>query len=148
VRLSTHPARAAQRPLVGPAAAFILPQLHDTPLEPLCAVCAGERTSQAEASRHLHSLLQGFAKLSREERPGWEVSPLAHGVIWLLVRVHGHFQVPQPLSSRLQAGLCFFHPSLTHRPVGVPCGSLSLVQTTRGRPMGLPRCMQVPSRVG
>jgi hypothetical protein len=40
-----------------------------------------------------------------------------------------------------------FPPSSTHRPIGLPCGSLSRVAVTTGRPMGLPRSVQVPAQV-
>jgi hypothetical protein len=47
----------------------------------------------------------------------------------------------------ITGGHSLFPPSSTHRPIGLPCGSLSRVTVTTGRPMGLPRFVQVPAQV-
>ena len=76
------------------APSAFLYRLHNTRLEPSDVAVGlvpvnlvpvhrsvGGRTGECCHRHHLHSLLRRFTKLSCDERLGWEVSPLAHGVM-------------------------------------------------------------------
>ena len=108
--------------------------------------CTGGRTSQDYARRHLLSLLQWFAKLSRDERPGLEVSPLSRGVMYPFDCSHGalsKFNPYPPHYRKAFASSTILYPQalrLTLR-FAFPCGK------STGRPTGLPRSMQVPAQV-
>jgi hypothetical protein len=67
---------------------------------------AGDRTSWGSPCCHLLCLLDRFAKVSRDARPAWEVSPLARGVM---------LRLAQLLSTPLQDGL-----RLLPRPLPAP----------------------------
>lgn len=82
-----------------------------------------------------------FVKFSRDERPGGILPAFTwRDVAWCSrSRSSPSGSIPVlPTTERLS----FFSPSHTRRPIGVPCGSPSLVNP--GRPTGLPRSVQVP----
>ena len=112
--LSRHPARAARRPLgrtrcrngLSPATSRYTPgatawtsvALEGAPASVATAVICFPPS-------------EWFARLSRDERPGWEVSPLSRGVMLPSRLAHGLSLKAQPLSCPLQASLRFFrHP--------------------------------------
>jgi len=89
--------------------------------------------------RHLLSSLQQFLKFSRDERPGGILPAFAWSDVAsrLVSRtlLTGSTPIP-PITGRHWLS----PPSSTRRPISVPRGSLSLT----GRPVGLPRFVQVP----
>ena len=78
-----------------------------------------------------------------------EVCPLSRGVMLHPVTLTSQPEGSTPILP-ITERLSLSPPSPTRRPIGSPCGSLSLLrqaQDARGRSTGLPRSMQVPAWV-
>jgi hypothetical protein len=153
LRLSPHPAQAAQTPLSQDALlqARCLGQLHDTPLKttpvPLNpAGYAGSRQQSVRCSICVCSLFYELLfrcprQLSRDERPDGSLPAFAWDNVPFRRFSRYRFQV-QPLSNLLPAGFRF----LRHPIPAAPSARLA-AHFPRGRTTGLPRSARVPTWV-
>jgi len=150
VRLSTHTARVAQTPhgrtrcnryLSAATARYWLGATAWT------TVTLGGAPARTMPAVICFPPRRWFAKRSRDERPGWEVSPLSRWddvVLSLTLTIRAQRLNPYPPHyERAFASSAILYPQARQRPSRLAF----LLRYTGGRPMGLTRSVQVPAWV-